>query len=582
MPGSPSPSKGRSAAARGPGGSREGLLAAALLPLAALAATGGYAAALASPSAAAETRYLGLLAAAVTAVVAALAPRPAAEAGLGAVLAVTLLWVLPEGPTRGAAVGAVLVAAFVTAAWRRWAREREREEGLPLALAVPLALGGQLLLRGELLLQPLASAREVVALAGLPLAGAVAVSLLARRWGAGRAVVAAAVAVLPATGFRVVSTLALVALAAGTEVAAKDRPRWLRAAALAALLAPLAWEPRAGLLAAAAGAAVAGGVAAGAAGLGALALALVFPVRGWQETWALLAWVPLLLPTLVATRREGGWRLAAALLLAVAGARAVGGASPLAAPLALAALALPRKGRAAAVQGVWTTALVAGAALLAAYPWGRPDPLTDALALAGLGAGWAAALAVLVAAVLCGFQPRARLARLVPGGATLAAAALLAALFLALPRPGMVVLDEYAVVLDVRRPERAVELAAHRVAEVVMDSHLANAALLPEGTPVARVLLASSSGAVREHVLRAGRETGEWAARRPDVAVLPQLAAPAPFRVRFDPGGTFLAQRYRARWRLARPLEAAHLEIQRAPELPEEVSMVLMRLELRP
>ncbi len=94
-------------------------LAVAVVPLAVFAAAAAFAAHEVDRVGAAETAYLGGVAAAALAAVAALAPPPALELGLGATLAVTLLWTLPDGPGRGAALGLLLAATLTIAAVRR-------------------------------------------------------------------------------------------------------------------------------------------------------------------------------------------------------------------------------------------------------------------------------------------------------------------------------------------------------------------------------------------------------------------------------------------------------------------------------
>src|SRR5262245_60462630 len=119
-----------------------------LVPLAVL---GAIAAVAVRETPAAEGLFLGELSAAVLLVVAALAPAPAFELGLGSVLAVTAVWALPPGPGRGAAVMLLLVAAFLAACVRRLSQTLPE---LPFAVSIPLALGVQLLLRSELLFEP--------------------------------------------------------------------------------------------------------------------------------------------------------------------------------------------------------------------------------------------------------------------------------------------------------------------------------------------------------------------------------------------------------------------------------------------
>jgi hypothetical protein len=581
------------------------------LVLATLAAALAFAAYQLPRNGAAETAYLGTLAAVVLAAAAAVSPRPALAAGMGAVAAVTALWVLPAGEGRGVVVGLVLVAAFLAAALGRLAEAHER---LGLALALPLAVGAQALLRGERWLAPRPDLRTLVVLLGLPVVAAIAAVLLARRQGARSAAVAVATALLLAPGLDVRTTLALVALAAGQEALDAGRSRPWRLAALAALVAPVAWEPRSGAVAALAGLTLGGASPfAAAAAVAGVALAFLAPQRSWLAAAALLVWLPLLLPGLVWPGRR--WpRLAAAASLALAAARCVPGTAALAAPLALAAFAMAPAGVLGAAQRAWTAVLFAGTALLAAYPWLRQAPLADALGLAGMTPGWVAAAAVVAAiAALAAAAWGAAVLRLrslfprrrrspppwSPGRAELhhgllggrrwsprvAVAVVVAAaglaLWLALPPAGKVLVEGAPVVVDRERAKRGLWLEEPRVSAVVVDSQLVNAAGLGAGTLVATLRLTDPAGAVHEHPLRAGEETGEWAARRPDVAALPGLAVPPAWRSRVDPGG-FFAQTYRDRWRLAEPAGATYVEVERAPDLPPEVVLLLFRVELVP
>ena len=93
-------------------------LARAAVPLAALAAMAALAQWEVDPVGRAETVYLAVLATAGLLAVSFLAPPPAWEAGMGATLAVTIVWALPPGPGRGAAVVLLLVGALAVAAGR--------------------------------------------------------------------------------------------------------------------------------------------------------------------------------------------------------------------------------------------------------------------------------------------------------------------------------------------------------------------------------------------------------------------------------------------------------------------------------
>jgi hypothetical protein len=381
------------------------------------------------------------------------------------------------------------------------------------------------------------------------------------------------------------------------------------AAGTAALLLPVAWEPRAGWAAALAG------LALGRPGLAAaLALPLAAWTRGaslaglplpgalgahasWREGAAALALLVMLVPAAV----PAAWRprcrslLAAAALLAFASPW-LPDRSALAAPLALAALALPAAGAAAGLAAIWSTALLLGTALLASYPWLRQDPLGDALALLGTGAGPALAVAIGGAALLMVGAIELVLRRLpaatrLPAGqrasakaGRLAAVAAGAAMFAAvvgpqLAAPGVALLGGgNAVLLDHGNPSWHTGVGPQRWRGLALQTSLIHGAGLAGGTPVARIRLIGTGTAPLELQLRAGDDTGEWAARRPDVAAIARLHPPRPWLAWV--AGDFFGQRYRARLPLPRGASFARLEIDLAAGLPPDTGVALYQVEL--
>jgi hypothetical protein len=654
-------------------GARAGGLFRMLAPVAAAAAISAFGSHEQAPAAGPEGAYLGLLTAAVLGSAAVLAPMPAAELGLGAVLVTAAFWGLPPGPLRGACVTLLLAAAWVAAVSRRLATTGSREgRAGALSLFVPLALGAQFLLRGKLLFLPEMQWRGLAALLVLPVVGGFALAALARRQGLGRALTAAAAALVLAPGWTVASTLALAALAAGSHLASRSQgshlpaepargagnrragspafpaalPKLAALAALAALVAiaalcaPIAWQPRAGWVAAAAGLvlwrpplpgwprrhphprthprklhqAILLALLALLAAAGLFLLAARFGAPFHLRPGSSLVLLALVVPAFLLPTRP---HLAlAALLLAVA-TPWVPDRSALAAPLALAALALPAAGPLAAPQRVWSAALAAGTALLAAYPWLRADPLAATLGLTGATPG--PRLAVLVAGAvttliaLTALAARtARSARTAPtplesrlapatplaafaARVTPAAAggALCVALLLALPAPGVPLLAQ-VVPLDGAHPSWETDLPAPagasaaaasgpvstQAATLVVDSSLTHAAGLPFGAAVAVVSLRRADGASLAWTVRAGKDTGEWAARRPDVVASARLRSPAAWLSWVDDG--FFAQLYRARWPLPAAGRFVHLRVELAARLPSDVGLALYQLELRP
>src|SRR6185295_676273 len=314
-----------------------------LVPLAALAAMASFAMREADPSGAAESAYLAVLATAVLLPVGFLVRWPAIELGLGATLVTAAVWVLPPGPGRGAAVVLVLVASVAVATGRSLLGVGAGEtRPAQLPFLIPLALALQFLLRGELLFEPAMSLRTLVALLILPVAGAGAVAVLARRHGALFALIAGGTALLLAPGFNVASTLSLIALAAGDLLAWENLGWHARAAAWVVLLAPILWEPGPGVAAA---------VCALALWRPRIALALAVPAAAglgwyfqmpWMEMARQLAWLPLLLPSALVPERE---RIAEVLTAALMTTTVplVPDLSTLAVPLGLAALCLRRQ-----------------------------------------------------------------------------------------------------------------------------------------------------------------------------------------------------------------------------------------------
>lgn len=581
------------------------VLARVAVPLSALAAMAALALREVDPVSGAESWYLAILSTGVLLAAAFLARAPAWEAGIGAMLATAVVWALPAGSGRGAVVILLLLGVLAVAAARRLALLRTpppdfaREEAsdhqdlfdLPLGVTVPLALGLQVLLRGgELLFQPQANVRTLVALLALPVAGAAATSLLAQRHGL-RALFAAGAVLVLGPGWNVMATLALVALAAADLA---DRPRTgriTRALAALAVLAPIAWEPVPGLATVMA-ALVLLRPKQGWILLAALALAVVFAFLddGWMEDKSL----PFLIvpgSILAANNRLLAGLVAFLLAFFVP---LTPDASAMAGPLALMALAMPslasereeyRAGR--KIQAVWTVLLLGATALLASYPWLRSEPAWEALTLFGLGGmKWDAVvlLVLLALALLARFAGR----RGIPfSPAALTAGLLLVAGWIHLPATGTLLLPaDTALVVDAARPRWQAPLDGQQVRALVIESSLSNGAGLDNGTAIATVRLRGEGDQSEAWVLRAGVDTGEWAARRPDVAASSLLKSPAPWISWV--AGDFFGQRYRVRWvperaSFSSPLAGPFTElvVERNPGLPPEVSLAIHRVEVR-
>ncbi|HZF11364.1 MAG TPA: hypothetical protein VFE33_21440 [Thermoanaerobaculia bacterium] len=564
------------------------LLARAAVPVATFAAVAVFAAHEVDRAAAAETAYLGGVAAAVLAAIAALAPsgpgEPALELGLGATLAVTLLWTLPDGPGRGAALGLLLTALFALAAARRLSRGMPALTALPARIAIPLALGVQLLVRGDRLLAPRADLATWGTLLGLPLLAGMALSVLARRHGGALALLAGGTAAVLTPGWSLGSALALVALAAGSVLGEEPRRSWrVRTLAGLALLAPLAWEPRAALLGMAAGIALAAPQAALAPALGLAVLARLLPPAPEAAGFGIVT-LPLLVPAFLLLDRGRWERPAAALLLTVA-ARMVPGPAALAAPLALAALSIRKEGAGAVAQRVWTGALLFGTCLLAAYPWLRPAPLGDLVALLGSPRIVAAVVVALVLALELGSaMPWGHRLRQPVGVAGIAGIALFLVLLVRLPPPAHRLLrPAQALQLDATSPAWETALpAGTTVSGVAVESVLTNSADLPPEAPVATLRLSDGGGPPVSWTLRTGSGTGEWAARRPDVLREARAAGkPVPAPWMGWVAGSFFGQRYRAFFALPSPHPFARLRIERFPGLPPDLTIAVQQIEVQ-
>jgi hypothetical protein len=618
------------------------------------------------PAASAETAYL-VLAAGIPLIAAAAVSPGVLVPIVTTAATVALAWFVPFGPVRGALVGVTVTAGLALAALGRAGliggrigpagagpgpteRSATTTPSGPAALLRPvpafgLAFGLQALLRADELLAPPSTAWALVVYAGLPSVGALAVLGLARLAGPSAAGLAAAAALVVGPGFRPATVVALVALPAALVLFERrpapeltrlraGLPVGLRIGAGLLLTAPALWSLGAAAISALAGAVLAlrhRPVAPVCLGLGALAgglgVALLGDLgasqpagAGLPEALALAATVPLLVPSLLVRPIPGLGRNGAAtaagnavavLALALAAALALRVDGSLAAPAALAGGLVgsaPRRAaldsiQAGPIQAVWSSTLLAGAALAGSYPWLRAEPLAGALDALGLPPGLPAAaaavpvlLVVLVLLILLGRSSTVR--RGLPGGGASAAGVLLiAALLVRIPQPGTALVREGS---PLRLTDRAPEWSARadsgfRPGSVVLDSTLGNAGALPEGTPVATLTLQRIGRPPRSRTLRwtlhAGEETGEWAAGRPELAADPALApAPRPWLSWVSAERSFFGQTYRA----VLPLDDApagsvagagpadRLELRLRPDLPPEVVLTVFRLELRP
>lgn len=574
------------------------------------------------PERGAESAYLGTLVALLLMVVAALppaGPRRRDPLPAAATLSALAVLALPVGPVRGATVVSLLVAAVAIALACRLGAPagRWRDE---TALLLPVAVAVQVAFRGAALLTPSVDLHSVVVYVAMPLAVAAAGTLLTLRYGRTAVWIAAAAAVTFAGGFHVASTLALVAPAAG-EILGRPparRPTLGRVTAAAVLLAPFVWQQRTaalavlvalGMAALAAGRAGNRGRAARlvlAATVTAVGLVAAFgaPLRPWTEALPALAVLAVALPllpwSLLRDGRTAPGRLlpaVAGLALALAAARCAPDVSALALPAALLAFTLaapaaadgaPSRGRGIALQAGWSVVLTVVAALLAAYPWLRPQPAAAALDLLRLDATGASALWLLVLATVAALLPVPAPLRRAALPGLLAAGLLYAVPHAAPPRP---LAASPVAELDARSGQREIELTGPAgrppaaISALIARCHLSYATQLAGGTPVFDLLLYGDGDddepAIR-WTFRAGVETGEWAARRPDIAAALAHRTPPPFVTWVAPGGDFFGQTYRSRLELPRPVVPHRLVLRRRADLPRRVRVHVERLEGAP
>jgi hypothetical protein len=293
-----------------------------------------------------------------------------------------------------------------------------------------------------------------------------------------------------------------------------------------------------------------------------------------ESDWRHVLWLPLLVPAALVADSRHWARLATGAILAAAVPWRPDMAA-LAAPLALVALSLPSVGATRTCQAVWTGTLLAATALLASYPWLRPEPLLSALSWFGLAPRPLPALGC--AAVFLTLATAGRWLRPVWVG-RLAGAAVIAGAALRLPVPGTSLIPvEMPVVLDAARPSWEVVVAGAPSRSLIVESSLANSASLATGSAVARVRLVTAGGETIERLLRAGEETGEWAARRPDLA---KILAPQPPAWLSWVAGNFFAQRYRCDVVLVGRQRIASLAVERLPHLPADLTVALHGVEL--
>jgi hypothetical protein len=546
-----------------------------------------YAGGLANPAAAAETFYLALWSTLVLVALAGLARPPGLDLAGTAVLVTMVVWVVPHGPTRGAAVGLLLTLAVAVIALRHL----ERTEGhLTWGWAIPTAMAIQYLCRADRFLAIGLEPQVLISLVALPVAIGAIFMVLGKREESLPVLVAVSTVALLVPGWSVTVTLSTFALLTGILFRDRLTPRWLAVGlAIIVVLVADSWQPSLGwlLLLVILAKALPPNWLAGASAILATALLCIFlpEARDWPEVVRFMALGPILLPALVLPSESRRVNSIQAFVLAILALRTVDGPAALAAPLALGALSLRTRAVAAELQMVWSGVLLGGTVLLAGYPWLRSPALEDSLGLFGIQISWPFAIGVagtlwLLSFLCAALENRSMASRCrspLVGGLVLALLA-----FIALPSAAVKPLSGRIQVLNANQTARSIDLdPAVSTQTVILDSYLENSASLPAGTPVGRIILIDTEGERRSWLLRAGMDTGEWAARRPDVAGLPDFQAPTPWLSWVTASRDVFAQRYRADWQLGGASEIRRLEIELARDLPAEVSLAIFHLELR-
>ncbi len=521
----------------------------------------------AGPSnAAADAPFLALLTALVLLPAARLVERPATLAVASAGL-VGLALVPAVGPTRAAATVLALATTLALAIGERWGR-RAGSFAPSAALAAALAL--QALCRAERLVGLQLDVETLLDLLVLPALGAAGAVGLARRHGELSAAIVTCTLVAVGPGFTWETSLALLATGRLGVAGSGPRARWvLTLAGLA--IAALAVDPWWATLLLAVGWVASSPRAGGPQLVLVLLVAgsgLVLPaVRSWSEVGGEASLLLLLLPLspLAGTGRRRP--LVLGLLLALVCLRSLPGWEPLAAPLALLALQTPR--RVAGPQAAWSAGLLAVTVVAAAYPWLRPQALAAVLSALAGEARWAAAIAVSLVGLALVWIARDRRRWLLP-----ASLVLLGIPILARSTPGAIELESTGFTLTAQAPSWSTSLPPAGSSGLILDSYVSRGLELAHGTPVATLTVRRPDGTLRRRELEIGRETADWAARRPAPAAAP-APLPAPWSSYVGPRGDFLGQIYRATWRPGGRL-AGELGLERHPELPAQVELSVL------
>ncbi len=542
------------------------------LPLAFLTAAATRAAFLVDPADAAELRFLALVGTVALVGIASLDSPDQVRTAVIALLAELGLWALPAGEVRSAGFSGLLVLAIALGTWERVRAGLDRLTFEPIAWALAV----QAVFRPELYLAPRLDAGFIVEAIVCPTLVALAVLRLGLR---DRAWLAILAIVLVEGGFSPEIALTLVILAASRAL-----PGWPEAAAwiaCALALLPASSSEPISLLLLVSVALVAALLLAnrGATALIAtFALATVSPALATGAAAGSLRAVVLGIVVLpLAVWPSSGRRLRAATglaLAAVAGFSLPPGAA-LAAPLVAVASALPDRGERVGIQASWLGFMALLGGIVASFPWLRPQPLESVLRWLGPGVGLQTALlAVLVFWLVAAMARSAWIPR--PVSVATLGVIVIAAGVLGSPRR-QTVLGE-TLVLDTTARARTYPLDLE-IRHLTVDSYASNTTRLIDGAPIGRIVLEIAGGGELSLPLSLGRETGEWAAKRPGLDAV--VTAPTPWVSWLAPDGPYLAQRYRASWTLDSAVAARGFRIELDDSLPTDVSLAVFRVGAR-
>lgn len=520
------------------------------MPLAFFASAASLSAHHSDPHNSAETAFLGLLATVVLCGLGAVDRRPHFILAGTAVLSALTLWALPAGDARGAAVSLVLAAGVCLATYHRLLADGT--EALA-GSAVGLAIAAQALFRPEIWLAP--GRLPVIAFEAilLPVAAGLASARLTTSRGL-PLLLGVTVAVSLQRGVSPELALVLVVLAA-IETAREHRKAAIPWAAVgAAILFTYRSE-----------------------------LALLLGQAGNRTQIAEgLARFLILFPAIPMAARRRLLAVTAALLLAVGGLWLLPADAALIVPILLIVGCLRRDSLELGLQATWSLTLATGAALTAGYPWLRIQPIDSVLTMLALEAGWRSALIVAaifgaVVILLVGLKKRAAIKQWKTSWSVGAAATVIGCGLLIAVSPTFRTLLPNPVVLSASQPAHEMAVTGP-TKELFVDSYVSNGLSVAPGTPLATISLESPNGTTRRLVLRAGADTGEWAAERPGVNV----TAPPPWISWLAPDGPYFAQRYRTHRRFELATAATKLHLRRLEDLPDELELAVFQIGVRP